>query len=251
LITVITWSPSIENLSDKIRKVLYKYNFLIIKNFGTDVEEFKVLNNSISKEIYLSKRMGCSLHSFRTKIYSENLSECAKSGEFHTDFAFQEDTPNYISLQCINPDPKYPLLGRNYIVSVRNVIDCLVQKFHQKEHNLLKISLPYSFDKQVTWINPFYKDKSGTMAMKVHLSLVDESLLQPEHYINNIPITRILSQIALNYSEDFVLDKGDVLIMSNKYVLHKRGESSIKIKSSLNDKSDFYSSREMNSMRFN
>lgn len=251
MITVITWSPSIENLSDKIEKALYEYNFVIIKNFGTDIDEFRQFNNSISKEIYLSNRMGCSLHSFRTKIYSENLSECAKSGGFHTDFAFQEEAPKYISLQCITPDPKYPFLGRNYVVNVRSIIDSLVQQFHQEEQNLLKISLPYSFGDKVIWVNPFYKDKNGIIAMKIHLSLVDESLLQPEHYINNIPITTILSQIALNYSHDFVLDKGDVLIMSNKYVLHKRGECSIKIKSSLNDKNGFYSSRKMNSMRFN
>lgn len=252
MITIITWSPKTENLSDKIRKVLYKNHFLIIKNFGTDVEQFKFLNNSISEEIYSSKRMGCSLHSFRTKLYSDNLSEYATSGGFHTDFAFQENPPKYISLQCIAPDPKHPFLGRNYIVSVRSIIDSLVQQFYQTEKNLLKISLPYSFGKQVIWVNPFYRDKNGIMAMKIHLSLVDESLLQSEHhYINNIPITTVLSQIALNYSYDFALDKGDVLIMSNRYILHKRGECSIEIKSSINDGGSFYSSREMNSMRFN
>lgn len=250
MITVITWSPNIESPSDKIKRILRKDNFLIIKKFGTDIEAFRNLNTSISKEIYLSKRMGCSLHSFKTEIYSEDLSECAKSGDFHTDFAFQKDTPKYISLQCVSPDPKYPFLGRNYIVSVKSIVDSLVQQFHQREQDLLKLSLPYSFAEKVIWLKPFYKDKHGAMAMKIHLALVDESLLKAVHYINNIPITTILRQIALSYSHDFVLDKGDVLIISNKYVLHKRGECSINIKHNLNSKHVFYSGRTMNSMRF-
>lgn len=86
--------------------------------------------------------------------------------------------------------------------------------------------------------------------MKIHLSLVDVSLLRAEHYINDIPITLLISHIALDCSDSFVLNQGDVLILSNKYLLHKRGECSISFQPSMDKKNLFYKRRQMNSMRF-
>lgn len=234
----------------KIKKILKQYNYLLIKNFGTDTEQFKQLNHSISEQLYFSERIGSYLHSFKTELYSENLSECAKSGEFHTDFSFQENCPNYISLQCITPDPKYPFLGRNYVASVNTIVEVLVQQFHQNIETLLNLLLPYSFGDKVIWVNPFYQDNNEKIIMKIHLSLVDVSLLRAEHYINDIPITLIIAHIALDCSDDFVLNQGDVLILSNKYLLHKRGECSIGLQSSANEENQLYKSRQMNSMRF-
>lgn len=234
----------------KIKKTLKQYNYFIIKNFGTDVEQFKQLNRSISKQLYFSERMGSYVHSYKTELYSENLSESAKPGEFHTDFSFQENPPHYISLQCVMPDPKHPFLGRNYVVCVNTIVEVLVQRFHQSIKALLNLSLPYSFGDKIIWINPFYQDSNGKITMKIHLSLVDVSLLRAEHYINDIPITLIIAHIALERSNDFVLNQGDVLILSNKYLLHKRGECSISFKSSAIEKNQLYKSRQINSMRF-
>jgi hypothetical protein len=235
--------------SIQIKKILYESNFLVIKNFGINTDQFIRLNLLISKNLYFSQRMGSYLHSFKIEFYSKNLSECANSGQFHTDFSFQKDRPNYIALQCIDTDPKYPFLGRNYIVNTKDIFYALLNQFHQSEQALFNLSLPYSFGDKVIWINPFYRDKKGEIAMRIHLSLVDASLLKVEHYINGIPITVIIENIALNKSTDFVLDQGDVLILSNKYLLHKRGECSINIQSSINN-NNFCMSRKMNSIRF-
>lgn len=234
----------------KIKKTLKRYNYLLIRNFGTDVEQFKKLNHLISEQLYFSGRIGSYLHSFKTELYSENLSECAKSGEFHTDFSFQKNSPHYISLQCITPDPKHPFLGRNYVASVNTIVEVLVKQFHQNIKTLLNLLLPYSFGDKVIWVKPFHQDSNGKITMKIHLSLVDVSLLRSEHYINDIPITLIIAHIALDCSDDFVLNQGDVLILSNQYLLHKRGECSIGFQSSANKENQIYKSRQMNSMRF-
>mgnify|MGYP000456260636 CR=1 FL=1 len=239
----------IENtFSIKIKKILHESNCLVIKNFGINTDQFIRLNLLISKKLYFSQRMGSYLHSFKTEVYSDNLSECANSGQFHTDFSFQKFAPNYIALQCINTDPKYPFLGRNYVVSIKDIFDALLILFYKSEEEIFNLSLPYSFGDKVIWINPFYQDKKGGVAMRIHLSLVDSSLLKSEHYIDGISIVVIIGHIALNKSTDFVLDQGDVLIISNKYLLHKRGECSVNIQSGINNNN--FMSREMNSMRF-
>ncbi len=225
------------NLKDK----LHSNNFFIIENFGTNTNDFVVLNFLLSTKLYFSKRMNIYLHNFKTKIQTTDLSEELISGGFHTDFSFQDIIPDFISLQCLETDPKYPYLGRNYIVNVTNIYNILLKKFNLTEEYLLQIKLPYTFSNKTVWLNPFYFI-NNRIEMKIHIKYVDTSQLNKEHYVGKISLSELINQISLNLSTDIVLNKGDVLILSNRFILHKRGECSIDL---INHKS-----RELNSMRF-
>ena len=78
--------------------------------------------------------------------------------------------------------------------------------------------------------------------MTIHLKIIDKLKLTKEHLINGIFLNDIINHISLSEGENLVLDSGDVIIMSNKFLLHKRGECSIDL---INEKS-----REINSIRF-
>jgi len=229
---------------DNLQCLLSENNFVIIKNFGTDLDSFIILNFLLSKEIYFSERMNASLHTFKSKLKSSGLSENLYNYGFHTDFLFQDTIPDCVSLQCLIKDPKYPYLGRNYIVNTKKLFLNMMTKFSLTEKYLLNLKLPYTFGKKTIWIKVFSKD--GTrISIKIHLSTIDLSKLKKEHFFENVSIVELINQLGLNLSIDFVLDQGDIVIFSNKYAMHKRGEASLDIES-INK----YKSRKMNSIRF-
>ena len=225
-------------------ELLNKNNFVILRGFGTDLDSFILLNFLVSKKIYFSKRMNTALHTFQLKLKSNALSESLHNHGFHTDFLFQDVIPDCVSLQCLIRDPKYPYLGRNYIVNTRELFFNMMTKFSFTEEYLLNLELPYTFGEKTIWVKVFSKEEQQ-ISIKLHLSTVDLSKLQDKHFIKNISIVELLNQLALNLSKDFVLDQGDIVIFSNKYALHKRGEASLDIES-INK----YKSRKMNSIRF-
>ena len=232
---------SLNNFKQLIIDKLMINNYIIIKNFGVDVKKFIILNLLLAKKIYFSNRMNCYLHNFICKINSEELSEELESGGFHTDFLFQNNIPDFISLNCINKDPKYPYLGRNYIIDVNKIFKILVTNFNLTEDYLFNISFPYTFGDKTIWIRPF-KKIDNKLEMTIHLKIIDKLKLTKEHLINGIFLNDIINHISLSEGENLVLDSGDVIIMSNKFLLHKRGECSIDL---INEKS-----REINSIRF-
>lgn len=234
-------SKEIEKYIRDLKDKLQSDNFFIIKNFGTSTSNFVILNFLLSKKLYFSKRMSVYLHNFKTKIKTLELSEELASGGFHTDFSFQDVVPDFISLQCLEADPKYPYLGRNYIVNTIDIFNMLLKKSNLTKKNLLQLSLPYTFGDKTIWLKPFYMI-NNRIEMKIHIKYVDTSKLGKEHYIENISLVELINQISLNLATDIVLNKGDILILSNRFLLHKRGECSLDL---INNKS-----RELNSMRF-
>jgi len=222
---------------EKIVNYLKANKVVYIKRFGISKSEYIFLNRLISKDIYYSKRMGVYVHNFKIRMNAHDLSEEIKSGSFHTDFTFQNISPDFISLQCISPDPKYPYLGINYLVSTQDIFNVLIEKFNFKAEYLLDISLPYTFDKITFWIKPFYLINNN-IEMKIHLRYIDRTKLNKDI----IYLINLVEQVAMNLSKSITLNKGDVLLFSNKTLLHKRGECSIDL---LNNQS-----RELNSIRF-
>jgi hypothetical protein len=229
---------------ENLQQLLNKNGFVIIRNFGTDLDSFIILNFLLSKEIYFSERMNTSLHTFQIKLKSNALSESLYNHGFHTDFLFQDTIPDCVSLQCLIKDPKYPYLGRNYIVDTKKLFLNMMTKFSLTEEYLLNLKLPYTFGKKIIWVKVFSKEDTR-ISIKIHLSTIDLSKLKKEHFFENVSIIELLNQLGLNLSIDFVLDQGDIVIFSNKYAMHKRGEASLDIKNINN-----YKSRKMNSIRF-
>lgn len=227
-----------------LSQLLNENNFVIIRNFGTDINFYIILNFLISKKIYFSERMNASLHTFHIKLQSKALSESLHNNGFHTDFLFQEIIPDTVSLQCLIRDPKYPYLGRNYIVDGEELFFKMIKSFSCTEEYLLRLTLPYTFSEKTIWIKVFFKE-GNKISLKFHISMVDLSKLKDEHFIDNVSVVELLNQLSLNLSKDFVLDQGDIVIFSNKYALHKRGEASLDMQS-INE----YKSRKMNSIRF-
>lgn len=234
------------NLCQKID--IHKVNnegFQVIRNFGINEESFINQIKKLSKNnLYFSKRMDSSIHKFQTLPFSENLSESPKSGDFHTDFMFQEAPPEFIVLCCLQPDPKYPLLGRNQIVRVLDLFSALHNTFKIPKTQLFKITLPFTINNKTHWEPLFSRDHRNNIIMKCHLSFLDKQ--KCFHLIHSIPLHALLENLCMQYATNLVLNTGDILVISNKYALHKRTECSVHF-----DETGKIKSREMISIRFN
>lgn len=229
------------SFKNKIITNLENNNFTIIKNFGTSDDKYIFLNLLISKKLYFSEKLDAYLYSFNTQIATTTLHEDLHSGGFHTDFSFQSNIPDFVSLQCLETDPKYPYLGRNYIANSIEIFQILIKKYNLSEKYLLNIQFPYTFGDKTIWTNPFSKI-NNKIEMKIHTKMIDITKLKKIHFVDKIPLNELINQLSLHLSSDFVLNKGDIAIFSNKYSIHKRGECSIDL---INNKS-----RKLNSMRF-
>lgn len=241
LCDIISNNNTVYKFVNQIKQQILSDNFIIIRDFGTNYKQFILLNLILSNKLFFSERVGSFLLTFSTRISAKTLHEDLESGGFHTDFSFHDTIPDFVSLQCLQKDPKFPYLGRNYISNVDKIFKSLIKEYGLTENYLLNIKFPYTFDKVTIWNEPFIKS-DDKIQMKIHIKMIDISKLTDEHFINGVPLNELINQLALCNSFDFVLDKGDVVIFSNKFVIHKRGECSIDL---INKKS-----RKLNSMRF-
>jgi hypothetical protein len=211
----------------EIKNLLLLNNFLIIRDFSVKSDHAMILARLLSDKIFyqgddLKYNYQFEGAPFQTEILSTSLS----CGDFHTDFWSISDVPNYILLQCISPDPKHPFYSRNQVVSVSS----LLEKLNLLSNNIMPIldnvSLPYVVKNKIRQIK-LLNFHEGKIMIRLHPKYVEENLLEKQHYIDGIPIHHLISDIVQSIADDFVLNASDVLIVSNKFCLHRRGESTV------------------------
>ena len=223
--------------------------YQVIRSFGTSVDEFEQAFDNISRsQLYYSERIGSICHQYSVELSSDNFSQQMRTGGFHTDFMFQEQPPEYIALLCLQTDPKHPIYGRNQIVAMSALLECLNAGFGLSIEELLQRKLPYHFDNGQHFSVPLLHKINGHLQFKFHQHLVADGI--NENTIRNKTIATYLAQLhaaMIDVAEDICLDVGDLLVLSNHHALHRRGECSV----SFDANNKIWLSRKMASIRFN
>ncbi|RTE65352.1 taurine catabolism dioxygenase TauD [Amphritea opalescens] len=222
-------------------KQIRNSGYQIIRNFGTDVQEFeKVFDHISSSQLYYSERIGSVCHQYHVEVSSNNLSQQMRTGGFHSDFMFQEHPPEYIALLCLQTDPKHPFYGRNQVVAMSPLIQRLHEGFSLSLEALLERQLPYHFTNGQHFNLPLLSNIHGQLQFKYHQHLVTENKATSTYIAQ-------LHAAMIDVAEDVCLNLGDVLILSNHHALHRRGECTVSHDSTKN----VWNSRKMASIRFN
>lgn len=224
---------------------IQKTGYQLVRGFGVDVERLESNLSVISGgKLFYSKRLNGISHQFKVLPYSHNLSEQASCGGYHTDFMFQPSPPEFIALLCIKPDPKHPFYGRNQIVHY----DAFVQKmdafFGVSVQDLLELKVRYKFQDDQPIEIPIVQQYGDHKIFRLHTSLMGEESSQL--YLKGIPLKNAIEAICSDVAQDVVLDKGDLLIVSNHFALHRRSECTFKF----NSDGCTFESREMSTIRF-
>lgn len=224
---------------------IQKTGFQVVRGFGTDVDCLARNLNTIScGKLFFSQRLGGVLHQFRVLPHSPNLSEQASCGGYHTDFMFQPNPPEFIALLCITPDPKHPFYGRNQIVHYEVFVQKMQSVYGVSELDLLELKVKYVFPNYSDFDIPILQRYGSRKIFRLHTSLMD--VASNQSFLIDTPFKDAINAVCGDVAQDIVLDKGDLLIMSNHIALHRRSECTLAFES------DGYSfrSREMATIRF-
>lgn len=148
-------------------------------------------------------------------------------------------------IQCVEPDPKHPFYSRNQVVLVSLVLSRLEELIPEITPILLDISLPHRVKNRMVWIKLLHPCDDKLM-IRLHPKYVAEDALESRHYVGNVAIHHLISDVAQSIADDFVLDSDDILVVSNKFCLHRRGEATVTFEKDLSQ----WKGRKVNTLRF-
>lgn len=223
---------------------IQRNGYQIIRGFGLNTLWLESELSRISDgKLFFSARLGSFIHEFRVLPHSENLSEQSSCGGYHTDFMFQPSPPAYIALLCLRTDPKHPIYGRNQVVHRDAFLERLEHLYGLTTEDLLKLEVGYSFPGRPPIRIPLLRRVNGQIVLSLHTSLMPEGKLVE---FSNLPLKSIINAVCGDIAHDFVLDQGDLLIVSNHLALHRRSECTLAFNSDANS----FVSREMATVRF-
>lgn len=228
------------------RSKLKSDGYLVIRNYGVDTLELEAQLSEFSNgKLFFSKRIGGVCHEFTVLPSSVNLSEQMESGGFHTDFFFQQTPPEFVALLCLEPDPKFPLYGINQVVHMSRFLKKIKQVFGISTEDLLSKELLYDLPGYGRYKKQMVTKTKGQLRFNFHEKLLSEeqTWLTP---FTPLTIQEVLHCTLIDIAEDICLDKGDLLIVSNYEMLHRRSECSVKF----NQASNEWNSRKMATIRF-
>lgn len=175
-------------------------------------------------------RGGQIIKHFKMSPWTTELSHTTREGEFHTDLNTEPDPPAITAMQCLDPDPGAPDYGVSRIARVADLLAFLEESRDAE-------ALDFLTRETVTMLNDRSQASwSGLVVeggvVRYHPETLRAAALRSGRQEPGLE-ERIagVTRAALAVSEPFILDRGDVLLLSNRRTLHYRGECSVLFKS--------------------
>lgn len=223
LVTSSNWL----NFSANVRKAFIDNDYVVIKGLPvTDNGATLLIAAYTVGTMFRTYRGGQIIKHFKMSPWTKELSHTIRDGEFHTDLNTEIHPPAITAMQCLDPDPGSPEFGVSRVARLKDLLSFLVQ-------NDIKETLHFLSHDTVTMLN----DRSSSSWSGY---IVEENLIRyhPETlraagrrsgHLNPSLDERIseVSEAAMEISEPFILERGDVLLLSNHRTLHYRGECSV------------------------
>ncbi|MEC5208747.1 hypothetical protein QF022_003703 [Vogesella perlucida] len=218
-----------------IKSALGEFGFAVIRRGQGDIPVYRLLE-SLGTNLFVDD-YGRSEIILRANPFENTNAETLYEGKFHTDFSTLENPPDLIVLECIQPDARYPLYGRNQVVNLA----FLLRKLAAIDKSLAQLFsvtfFPFSMRRGLFWSRPVHYDSSIGTYIKYHPGYLSLAHLDERHEIFGMPLHQLVEEVALDTAYDLCLGKGDILIVSNKKCLHRRGRATACFGSGINSSS--------------
>jgi len=243
-VSTLTPTPKVARALDVDFSQIEREGYQVVRGFGPDGARLEAELSRVSGgNLFFSARLGGFLHEFRVLPHSDNLSEQASCGGYHTDFMFQPRPPEFVALLCLRPDPKHPIYGRNQVVHRDAFLERMGSIYGITEEDLLKQEIDYSFPGRPPISLPILRRLDDRLILSLHTSLMPEGRLPA---FGNLPLKAVIEAVCGELAQDVVLDRGDLLLVSNHVALHRRSECTL----DFNAVNRSFTSREMATVRF-
>jgi hypothetical protein len=185
-----------------------------------------ILATQIIGSAFRTYRGGQIVKNFTMSPWTTELSHTTREGEFHTDLNTEPIPPAITAMQCLHPDPGAPVFGVSRVARLTDLMAFLDESRDDETLNFLT-------QHTVTMLNDHSSSSwSGHVVegdvIRYHPETLRAAMrrqgqIEPD---TNQLMARV-AKAALAVSEAFVMDRGDILLLSNYRTLHYRGECSV------------------------
>ena len=220
-----------QDFSRTVRALFADNDQLLIKGLATTTKGATLLLAARTVgSVFRTYRGGKIVKHFKMSPWTTELSHTTREGEFHTDLNTESFPPAITAMQCLDPDPGAPNYG---ISRVARLVDLL--RFLEKSED--NETLAFLTNESVTMLNDHSSSSwSGCMVdgqvIRYHPETLRAAARRQGHAESALDdrIARV-GKAAFAVSQPLIMDRGDVLLLSNHRTLHFRGECSVLFKS--------------------
>jgi hypothetical protein len=163
---------------------------------------------------------------FKMSPWTTELSHTTREGEFHTDLNTESRPPAVTAMQCLEPDPGSPDYGVSRVARLNDLLTFLSESKDEEALNFLT-------KESVTMLNDYSSSSwSGRMVegnmIRYHPETLRAAARREEH-LEALLEHKIaaISKALFAVSQSLIMERGDVLLLSNHRTLHYRGECSV------------------------
>ncbi|HEX8089017.1 MAG TPA: TauD/TfdA family dioxygenase [Blastocatellia bacterium] len=215
------------DFSARVRILFAASDYLIIR--GLPVSSHGATLLAVAQTVgstFRTYRGGQIVKHFKMSPWTTELSHTTREGEFHTDLNTEPRPPAITAMQCLDPDPGAPRYGVSRVARLADLLAFLEDAKDEETLHFIR-------GETVTMLNDRAQSSwSGHVVeegiVRYHPETLRAAARRSGH---NSPVLedRIagVAGAALAVSEPFLLEKGDVLLLSNHRTLHYRGECSV------------------------
>ena len=171
-------------------------------------------------------RSGKVIKHFKMSPWTMDLSHTTRGGEFHTDLNTEAHPPAITAIQCLAPDPGSPRFGVTRISRLRHLLDFVDREHDAHTRRFLRqdtvamlndrSSMSWSGRMVQAGTIRYHPDTIRAAARRSGgpLQVVEQGIAGVE-------------RAAMSVATSFVLQRGDILLLSNQRTLHARGPCSV------------------------
>ena len=214
----------------KVRNFFKAHDYLVIKGLSPEGSGVALLLTTCAVgHRFRTYRGGRIVKHFTMSPWTTDLSHTTKAGEFHTDLNTEPEPPAITAIQCIDPDPGAPRFGNNRVVRLASLLDYLHDNGSVDMLDFLTQRTVCMLNDRTTssWNgimveNGTIRYHPETLRAAVRRSGTSSPTLE-DHLAG-------VASAAMAVSTPFVLEKGDILLLSNRRTLHYRGACSVVFK---------------------
>lgn len=176
--------------------------------------------------MFRTYRGGQIVKHFKMSPWTTELSHTTREGEFHTDLNTEVTTPAVTAMQCLDPDPGAPRYGVSRVARLADLL-AFLEELDDAD------TLRFLTRDTVAMLNDRSRSSwSGRVVEEGTVRYHPETLRAAARRSGRAAPgleERIagVARAAFAVSEPFVLESGDVLLLSNRRTLHYRGECSV------------------------
>ena len=210
-----------------VRRVFDENDYAVLRGLPAAQDGAALLLAALTLgEALRTYRGGKVIKHFKMSPWTSDLSHTTRRGEFHTDLNTEAHPPAITAIQCLAPDPGSPRYGVTRIARLRHLLDFVDREHDERTRRFLRQDTVAMLNDRssLCWSGKLVE--AGTI--RYHPDTIRAAVRRSGGSLQAVEqaIARV-ERAAMSVAASFVLQRGDVLLLSNRRTLHARGPCSV------------------------